>query len=56
MPVHVEKRGIKWRVIEPSGRIAKTSSGKPKDGGGHSNRAAAISQVRAINMPKGAKR
>jgi len=50
MPVHTEKRNGKWRVIEPSGRIAKTPNGKPKDGGGHYFRTKAVKQCRAINM------
>lgn len=49
MPVHVEKRGGKYRIIEPSGRIAKTSKGNSRDGGGHSSKAAAEKQARAIN-------
>jgi len=49
MPVHVEKRGKKYRVIERSGRIAKTSKGTPRDGGGHASKAKASAQVRAIN-------
>ena len=49
MPVHVEKRKGRWRVVEPSGRIAKTSKGKARDGGGHASKAKATRQVRAIN-------
>lgn len=56
MPVHVEKRGSKYRVVEPSGRIARTPSGKPRDGGGHPSKAKATRQVQAMNMPKGKKR
>lgn len=49
MPVHVEKRGSRYRVVEPSGKIAKTSKGNARDGGGHATKAKAGAQVRAIN-------
>ncbi len=57
MPVHVEKRGGKFRLIEPSGRIAKTGK-SAKDGGGHASKAAASRQARAVNsgLSKGRKR
>jgi len=50
MPVHVMKAGGKWRVVEPSEKIAKNASGTAADGGGHANRAAAVAQVHAINL------
>lgn len=50
MPVKVSKRGHKFRVVERSGRIAKTSRGHARDGGGHASRTKAVKQVRAINM------
>jgi hypothetical protein len=56
MPVRAVKRGDKWRVVEPSGRIAKTSTGKARDGGGHSSKAKATSQVRAINSNSSGKK
>lgn len=50
MPVKTVKRGGKFRVVEASsGRIAKTSSGKPRDGGGHSSKKKAAGQARAMN-------
>ena len=49
MPVHVEKRGKRYRVVEPGGKIAKTSKGNPRDGGGHASKAKANAQARAIN-------
>lgn len=52
MPVHVEKRGNRYRVVEPSGRIAKTGKGNPRDGGGHSSKVKANAQVRAINSKR----
>lgn len=39
----------KWRLIEPDGKIAKNKSGTPLDGGGHTSKDKALSQVRAIN-------
>ena len=50
MPVKTAKRGEKFRIVEPSGRIAKTSTGKARDGGGHRTKAAAERQERAINQ------
>ena len=57
MPVHVEKRGGKFRLIEPSGRIAKTGT-KAKDGGGHASKAKAGRQASAVNsgLSKGRKK
>ncbi len=49
MPVTTRKRGGKFRVVEPSGRIAKTKTGKAVDGGGHASKAKAGRQARAIN-------
>ena len=50
MPVKTVKRGDKFRVVESAtGRIAKTSAGKARDGGGHADKAKATRQVRAIN-------
>lgn len=49
MPVRVEKRGDKFRLVEPSGKIAKTDKGTPRDGGGHESKAKALAQARAIN-------
>lgn len=50
MPVTVRKRGTKFRVVEAnSGRIATTSKGNARDGGGHRSKARAQSQARAIN-------
>lgn len=55
MPVKVAKRGGRFRVVEAaSGKLAtaKTksgASGKPRDGGGKSSRAAAQKIANAIN-------
>lgn len=49
MPVKVKKLGELFRIVEPSGRIAKTPRGRPRDGGGHRSRAEALRQMRAIN-------
>ena len=51
MPVRVEKRGPKYRVVESIGhKIAKNKSGSAVDGGGHSTKDAAIKQSQAINI------
>ncbi len=53
MPVKVEKRSGKYRVVEASsGRIAKNASGTAADGGGTTNRERAARQARAINANK----
>lgn len=52
MPVKVVKRGGKYRVVEPSGKIAKTDKGKARDGGGHASKAKAEAQARAMNSKK----
>jgi hypothetical protein len=49
MPVKIRKRNGKYRIVEPNNRIAKTGTGKPRDGGGHKSRAKAERQMRAIN-------
>ncbi len=49
MPVSVEKRGDKYRVVEKSGKIAKNAAGTAVDGGGHPSKVKAVAQVRAIN-------
>ena len=49
MPVKVRKRNGKYRIVEPNDRIAKTSKGNARDGGGHRSRAKAERQMRAIN-------
>jgi len=50
MPVCVERRGEKWRVIEcDSRKIAKNSAGTAIDGGGHSSATGAQKQARAVN-------
>ena len=51
MPVRVEKRGPKYRVVESVGhKIAKNKSGSSGDGGGHAVRSKAVKQVQAINI------
>jgi hypothetical protein len=49
MPVKVAKRNGKYRVVEASGRVAKGSKGKARDGGGHASKAKAARQARVIN-------
>ena len=49
MPVHVEKRGEKFRIVERSGRIATTDKGNARDGGGHDSEREAYKQAYAIN-------
>lgn len=48
MPLSVRKIGTKWRLVEPSGKIAMTDKGNARDGGGHSSKKAAVDQQRAI--------
>ena len=48
MPAKAVRRGNKWRVVEPSGRVVKRS-GSAVDGGGHKTKQAAQRQARAIN-------
>lgn len=50
MPVKVEKRGKKYRVVETDGgHIATNRRGTPVDGGGHATKEKAQAQARAIN-------
>lgn len=57
MPVKAVRRGNRFRVIETSTRkIAKTSLGNPRDGGGHRTEGKAKSQARAINTGRKKKR
>lgn len=50
MPVTVAKRGTKFRVVEGrGGKIVKNRAGTAVDGGGHSSKARASAQARAIN-------
>jgi hypothetical protein len=49
MPVSVKKMGDKYRVVGPDGK-PETRNGKPVDGGGHSSKKDAVSQVQAINL------
>ena len=58
MPLTVQKRGDKYRVIEmETGRIAKNAAGTSVDGGGgHKSKAAAMKQVRAVNISQAKKR
>lgn len=52
MPMKVVKRNGKFRVVEPSGKIAKNAKGTAVDGGGFASRASAVKQVQAININK----
>lgn len=50
MPVKAAKRGDKWRVVEASsGKVARGPGGGSVKKGGHSSKAAAQAQARAIN-------
>lgn len=50
MPAKVQKRGGKYRVIEPGGKLVTNASGNPVDGGGHSTQERAQAQASAINI------
>jgi hypothetical protein len=50
MPVHVVKRGDKYRIVEKSGRIATNAAGTAIDGGGHNSKEAAQRQATAVNI------
>lgn len=49
MPVTCKLVDKKYRVVEPSGKIAKNKSGTAVDGGGHTIKEACMKQARAIN-------
>lgn len=50
MPVTTKRLGNRIRVVEAAtGKIAKTSKGHARDGGGHRSKAKAQRQARAIN-------
>ena len=50
MPVKIKPMGGKWRVVEQAtGKIAKNKGGTSLDGGGHSDKKAALAQVGAVN-------
>lgn len=51
MPVRIKKQGRKFRVVEPSGKLARRG-GTPVDGGGHNSRAKAQRQANAINRKR----
>jgi hypothetical protein len=48
MPAKVQKRGDKYRVVEPSGKLVRRN-GTPVDGGGHESEAKAKRQAAAVN-------
>lgn len=51
MPVKVQKKGDKFRVVESAtGKVAKNSSGTAIDGGGHRSKDKAVKQVQAVNI------
>lgn len=52
MPVKVVRRGKKYRLIDPDGKIAKNKAGTAIDGGGHQKREMAERQARAVNSRK----
>ncbi len=49
MPVQVAKRGTRFRLVDPDGRIARNRKGTALDGGGRVSREAAARQARVIN-------
>lgn len=49
MPVHVARRGGKYRIVDHAGDIETTPQGHAKDGGGHKDKKTADAQARAIN-------
>lgn len=49
MPARVVKRGSKWRVVEPNGKLVKNKKGTAVDGGGHTSKAKAQRQANAVN-------
>lgn len=50
MPVKVRKRNGKYRLVEPSGRLArKRPNHKPLDGGGHKSKRKAMRQAAKVN-------
>jgi len=50
MPVKVVKRAGKYRLVEPSGHIAKTRLGHAMDGGGSKSKAIRARQAAHINQ------
>lgn len=55
MPLKIQKRGDKFRIVEPSGRIAKNNAGTAIDGGGKKSKASVQRQIQAINISKAKK-
>lgn len=56
MPLTVKKIGKKYRVIEKNtGKPAKNAAGTALDGGGHSSKAQAESQISGISISKARK-
>jgi hypothetical protein len=49
MPVHVEKRGDKYRIVDPDGKIVKRN-GSAVDGGGKKSKEEVKKQAAAINI------
>jgi len=50
MPVHCERRGALYRLVETAtGKLATSSGGKAADGGGHKDKATCQRQANAIN-------
>ena len=49
MPVKVRKLNGKYRLVEPSGRIAKTHLGNPIDGGGSKAKLPRMRQANKVN-------
>lgn len=49
MPAKVQKRGDKYRVVEPSGKLV-TRNGSAVDGGGFKSKESAVKQAQAINL------
>lgn len=52
MPAKAVKKGDKFRVVEPTGKLVRNAAGTPIDGGGHKTKAKAAKQAAAVNIPK----
>jgi hypothetical protein len=50
MPLSVKEIQGRFRLVEPSGEIAKNENENPVDGGGYSSKKKALAQLTAINM------
>ena len=56
MPLGYRRIKGKWRVVEPSGSIAKNAAGTALDGGGHESATKARKQAQAANISQARQR